>query len=165
MPEGCGWDDQVKRSSSDDFFRLQHPRPVTFIFGVVLESAPWPRSMGDASAMVWCPVTSAGVPRVWPGGCSRLWKGSKWWRRTKMGEFLPDAENVEASVNTRVLCQAYKKHNCGQHIGCHLWESVYKDHSGTSVFRGNVTFNICWWTVIEVFCLCGLREGFQRQSK
>lgn len=25
-----------------------------------------------------------------------------------MGEFLPDAENLEASVNTRVLWQAYR---------------------------------------------------------
>lgn len=47
---------------------------------------PWSRSTEGVRGTVCAPPTSAWAPEMWRGRSSRLWKASKWWRRTQMGE-------------------------------------------------------------------------------
>lgn len=64
----------------------QHPQLVTCICEVGSAWDPWSRCMEGGRGTVCAPPTSVWAPETWRGRSSRLWKASKWWRRTQMGE-------------------------------------------------------------------------------
>lgn len=47
---------------------------------------PWSRSTEGVRGMVCAPPTSVWALETWRGRSSKLWKASRWWRRTPMGE-------------------------------------------------------------------------------
>lgn len=67
-------------------FLHQHPQPVTCTWGEGWAWAQWSRSMEVVRGMVYAQPTSALGPGMWRERSFKLWRASRWWRRTPMGK-------------------------------------------------------------------------------
>lgn len=62
----------------------QHPQLVTYTCEEGSAWALWSRSTEGVRGMVYAPPTSAWAPGTWRGRSSKLWRASRWQRRTQM---------------------------------------------------------------------------------